>query len=177
MSQKWGCIEILNDHKKKSVSFSILIKICNQKQPFSYVFFGWVSSAGGCACDPPRVTIVLVFYLWLLGFFKSKFETCFWIPNVQVCEVCLLCFILKLSHQALLVQGVNAELQGELERNAPNVPLSCSKKRPTAPRTPEVDCSCMIYAEEHLVYACKFCSPSRPATVPRRPVGSPVAIP
>ena len=31
-------------------------------------------------------------------------------------------------------------------------------------RSPDVDCSCIIYAEEHLVYACKFSSPLRQAS-------------
>ena len=34
-----------------------------------------------------------------------------------------------------------------------------------------MDCSCIIYAEEHLVYACKFSSPFRQARMIRRTTG------
>ena len=173
----WGCIEILVMIMKFQFRFLSSWRFATRHIPFPMFFLVRYPLPAAVPVAPPRVTNVLVFYLWLPGkCYQNSKHVCLWIPNIQVCDVCLLCFNPKLSHQALLVQGVNAELQGELEGNAPNAPLSSSKKRPTAPRTPDVDCSCMIYAEEHLVYACKFCSPSTAATVPRRPVGSPVEI-
>lgn len=39
------------------------------------------------------------------------------------------------------------------------VALTWSAKNGKPETTPDVDCSCIIYAEEHLVYACKFSSP------------------
>ena len=41
------------------------------------------------------------------------------------------------------------------------VAMSWTAKNGKPEMSPDVDCSCIIYAEEHLVYACKFSSPLR----------------